>query len=94
MHGAKKKLKNYKCFCGTTLLKSGVSENNIYKISSNVTEKNTSRLKSVNGGVVVNNTAYCDNHTKTMHAVCRKREKRREFYVAVVVITANSSLKG
>jgi hypothetical protein len=50
-------------------------------------------LKSING-VLVNNSAFCDNHTNTTHTVCRKREKRREFYVPVVVLTANSGLKG
>lgn len=57
---------------------SGASVNNIYKFSSYLTGNNTSRLKSVNG-VVVNNTAYCDNHTKTMHALCRKRGKTKRI---------------
>jgi hypothetical protein len=74
-------------------LNSGVSVNNIHKFNSHFTENNTSRLKSVNG-VVVNNNANCGNDTKTMHALCRKREKRRDFYVTVVVITATSGLKG
>ena len=73
-------------------MKSGVRVNNINKFSSYLTENNTSTLKSVYG-VLVNYNAYCDNHKKTMHALCRRREKRRELYVTVVVLTANSGLK-